>query len=310
LTEAPATTPLSVGDLIGRAIRFFRSNVRLFVKVLLWPTVISIAGKVALNWGCVVFGRRELSLWVPAGCSILFGLVVLLWATFILVLRNLALVRLANGFSSSYEDAYSFVRRRAWVVFALIVCGYLMLGAVGCFWLVELWVAALMFKPGTALMIAWLLALVLGFCGLVATLFMFGLIGLLVLSVVACEEREFSAIGRGFALTFNDLGRATLFGMLVLIIVTSLSYPLSLPAVAISMFEVFRHNLSSMATADPARMPVYIIVLTQAWESIVNMLLWPITWIAYGLFYYDLRIRQEGIDVLQNLKLLQQSGSS
>ena len=77
-----------------------------------------------------------------------------------------------------------------------------------------------------------------------------------------------------------------------------------------SALEFFRHGMSAEHLADPTKVPMYILVLTQAWESLVNMLLWPVTWLTYGLYYYDLRVRQEGLDVLQNLRLLEQRSAS
>jgi hypothetical protein len=143
--------------------------------------------------------------------------------------------------------------------------------------------------------------------GLLATVVLFWLIGLVCVSLASCEERTVPAvIGRGFSLTFHDFGRTLLFGLILVTTVSMLSYPLSLPAVLLSLFEFFRQGMNTEALTEPMKaVPLYVLILTQAWESIVNMLLWPVTYLAFGLFYYDLRMRQEGVDVLQKLELLE-----
>lgn len=305
-----STTPMSAGDLVGRAVRYYRVNLPMFVKVLMWPTLTSIAAKVAMQWGTTVVWNKEWGLIGPAVAATLIGFIVLLVATFILTMRNLALVRLASGFADNFQSAYEFVRSRAGLLFGLIFVGHLMLFGVMMLWCGEIIVSSVMFKPGSALVYAVAVALVIGFVGLIATFAIFMMVGFLTMSIASCENRSFGALlSRGFALTFNDFGRAVLFGILLLATVSLLSWALSIPAVALSFFEVFRHGLAS-ASGDPAKMPMYVLVFSQAWESVVNMLLWPITWLAYGYFYYDLRVRQEGIDVVNGLKLLERAGAS
>src|SRR5262249_22123314 len=159
-------------------------------------------------------------------------------------LRNLALVRLANGFAPDYKEAYKSIKGRMWTIFALIIVGHIILVGGILLWGAELAVSAIMFKPGSGLIVGWAGGLLFGIVGIIASILLFFLIGLVALSTVACEERDFgSIIGRGFSLTFNDFGRTLLFGIILLVTIITISYPLSIPAVALSAFEAFRSGL-------------------------------------------------------------------
>jgi len=312
LSEIILNKPLSVGDVIGRAIRYYRMHLPMCVRILMWPTIAIIIGKVPMQWCLSVLSQRQWEMLPAALGSGLIGLVIFVVANFIIMFRTLALVRLCNGFSNTYDQAYQAVRRQIGKLLLLCLIGYISFFTVLIFWGTVMGVSAVMLKPGTALIYVIFFVMVLGFLGVIATCLVFYLLWPIVMSVAACEERDIGTlISRALSLTFRDFGRATLFGVLLMVTYTALSYTLSLPAVMVSLFEVLRNGIASGAAsaADPSKMPLYVLILTQSWESIVNMLLVPITWLAFGQFYYDLRMRQEGIDVLQNLKLLEQPSS-
>jgi hypothetical protein len=309
LSEIIATKPLSVGDLIGRSVRYYRVHLPLCVRVLMWPTIAIIVGKVPMQWCLTVISQRQWEMMPLALGSGLLGLAIFVVANFIIMFRTLALVRLCNGFANTYDEAYQAVRRQIGKLLLLCLIGYISFFTVLIFCGTVMGVSAIMLKPGSPLLYVMFFVMTLGFLGLIATCLVFYLLWPIVMSLAACEERDVGTlISRALSLTFRDFGRATLFGALLLITYTALSYTLSLPAMVISLFEVLRHGITASA-ADPTKMPLYVLILTQSWESVVNMLLIPISWLAFGQFYYDLRVRQEGIDVLQNLKLLEQPSS-
>ena len=51
-------------------------------------------------------------------------------------------------------------------------------------------------------------------------------------------------------------------------------------------------------------MPVHIIMLNQAWEGLINMLIWPLFFLAFGIFYLELRVRSEALDLNSRLDVL------
>lgn len=249
---------------------------------------------------------KNLSMLVPGLVAIGIGLLVWMIGLWILTLRQMAAVRLVNGFDTSYEDAHKYIKKHAWSILGLVTLGNVLFGGVALLWIVEIIISAVCIKQGAPLLLyGGIFGVVVGIAGILISLICFLLIACMVLTIAACEEQPLSAlVSRGFSLTVKDFGRSLLFGVLLLATLSLLSYPLSLPLVALSVFEFFRHNMSTETLTDPAKMPLYVLVATQVWESLVNMMLWPITFISYGLFYYDLRMRQEGLDVLKNLESL------
>ena len=301
---------MSVGDLIGRAFRFWRLHIPLIMQVLLWPTVISIAGKIGIQWGITLFARKDFSIWPAAALAIGAGFIITIVTAFLLILRNIALIRLCNGFADDFKEAYEYVRTRSGTLIGLVVLGTILISGVMLLWIGELVIAAVLFRPGTALVFVMAFAMWIGLVGVILSAIMYWAIGAVVMSAMACEEKGIGAlIGRGFSLTFNDFGRSLFFAILLIVTVYSLHYPLSLPAICVTVFELFRHGVSS-ANSNPMHMPLYVLVFTEAWESIVNMFIWPVTWLAFGQFYYDLRIRQEGLDVLQTLNQIEKVGAA
>ncbi len=83
-----------------------------------------------------------------------------------------------------------------------------------------------------------------------------------------------------------------------------IQYPLSLPVVLVSIFEFMRQGMSPEFLTDPGKMPFYFTLVSQTWESIIGIVLWPISFMATGLYYYDLRMRKEGIDLIRQIDLL------
>jgi hypothetical protein len=306
LFDAPPDRPQSVGDLIGRAFRIYRRHIPLFFKVLLGPTLASAVGAVGLQWA-VSYGIAMGTSWLPVTASVLsMSLILLIWAKWVLTLRQLAFVRITAGFADTYESAYSFISQRKW-----IILGQYLLAFITSIVLFGLWgalIAVVYFLPrmGLPSMVISLVGILLGITGMVASLCTIMLIGLLVFCVVACENETFGgSITRGFLLAFNDFGRTCSFVLLLFTAVTAISYPLSLPVVALSLGDVVHQGLNSPNLAQSYNVPMYLLIISQLWESVVNMLLWPVIFLAYGLFYYDLRQRQEGLDIIRSLDELE-----
>jgi len=128
----------------------------------------------------------------------------------------------------------------------------------------------------------------------------------MVLAVLACEDLPLSAtVNRGLSLASNNLGHTLTFGLLLFAAISALSYPLSLPVVAFTIVDSIQQELGSGSISEAYKLPLYLMVINQAWESLINMLLWPAMFLAYGLLYYDLRLRQEGLDIARTLEALE-----
>lgn len=313
--DAPATKPQSVGDVIGRGFRIYRVNIPLFVQALMWPTIVSMLGKVVFQWGLTTIVRanfREPLLMIYSIIAILVGLVVSLVALYFLTVRQLSFVRLVDGFAESYKEAHKHVSTRGWMVVLIFIVSVILGLGLSALWMIASLVCANFMKIGSSTLTVATIAFIAATGSFFWAVFILGLITMCAMTVVACEKESLAgAILRGFGLIFHDLGRAWLFGVVLAITISAISYPLSLPIVGLTFFEFFRHGVQNSAQmADPSKIPFYVLVLSQAWESTVNMMLWPIIYLSFGLLYYDLRVRQEAVDVVQTLNLLEQKGTA
>lgn len=304
--DPPPQQLQSVGDLIGRAVRLYRKNYKIFFHVLLWPTVFLTAGKVAFHWGLVnITAKADAKDWTQLGLAAvvaLVGLLSLFIVGFILQLRQLAFIRMAAGFSREYKDAYAYISRRKWSIIGLITLAYMAFFGTSIFWMIEMGICAAFFKVGNASTYGAFVGLVLGGFGFFASLAVAGVALYLSLAVGACEELSIGSLfGRTMSLLFSNFWRSSFFCSLLFIVVLTISYPLSLPMVLVSIFEFVRQGMSTEFLTDPQRMPFYYTLFNQSWESIVSIITWPISFMAVGLFYYDLRMRQEGIDLIDRI---------
>jgi len=296
--DAPPQQPQSVGDLIGRAFRIYRSHWKAFMYALMWPIIIGTIGKVLLQWGVLQFktppGIGMLALSVVATSA---GFLVSLLAAWFVVLRLLAFVRMVDGFAGDFKEAYAAVGKRKWGVIAVSVVGYVITVVMAFAWTAEIVLAALLWKASPAASVA---GIILGILGMVVSVLLVSQVWCVVFAVLACETRSLgSVIGRGTVLVLRDPLRSMGFSLLIFFTLWLLNSPLTLPIVLLNMFELARAH-----TTDATAVPFYCLVITLVWESMITMIVWPVSAIAYGLFYYDLRMRQEGLDLDQGLTLL------
>lgn len=309
--ETPPDQPQSVGDLLGRAFRVYRPNILLFLKVLIGPTAFLIIGSLGVHWGATysLDSQAQRGFALPFLPAILTAsLSVVLVSKWILTIRQLSFVRIVAGFARDYPSAHLYMIKQRWRVLALCLLAGLLFLAAMAFWMLELALTALLPHFGTPIQPLAVAGVLAGTLGLAASACMVILIMLLVFSVAACEDEPVSVlIGRGISLTINDLGRSLGLGILLLIAMIAISYPLTLPVLCLTLFDMFGRGPYSDTLFEHYRLPFYLLVIKQIWESLVNMLLSPVVFLAYGLFYYDLRLRQEGLDLLRRLEALERA---
>ncbi|MBI4532524.1 MAG: hypothetical protein HY711_01145 [Candidatus Melainabacteria bacterium] len=305
--DSPPQQPQSLGDLLGRAFRIYRRNIPLFFKVLLGPTVVSAVGALGLQWAAT-YGLTQtmLSSVLLLATLVTVSLIILLGADWILVLRQLAFVRMANGFAQDYTSAYAYMNQRKWQVLVLSLMSGLIMICAMLAWILALILVVMLPKTTPTFQVLSLGGAILGVVGFAGSTALILVISCLAFSILACEQRSvWELIGRGWDLIFSDLWRSLAFSLLLLLAVTAISYPLSLPVMILTIIDMCRHGLAAETLRESYTMPLYLMVINQVWESLIHMLLWPVIFLAYGLFYYDLRLRQEGLDVLQRLEGLE-----
>jgi hypothetical protein len=127
------------------------------------------------------------------------------------------------------------------------------------------------------------------------------------MAALATESESWNVvISHSFSLMMRDLGRVCGFSLLLTLIALLLSFTLSLPVFFLQTAETLRNGIVAGQKPALLNMPLYLMVISQVWHTGINMVLLPIIFIGYGLLYRDLRVRQEGLDVLQGVQLLTQ----
>ncbi len=301
------TKPLTVGDIIGQSFRICRRQIALVFKVLLLPTVILGIGRVAVVLaGSYAFqSGKEATPQIAWAIVGIVGLICLIWGGLLLAIRQLALVRLFTGFAATIEEATEFVLKRGWSIINLILAWFAICLVAVISWAVVAVLAAPLLKNsgGSAVLASVGIAVsVLGFC---ITVIYLGLAGSLAFYGLAIEDGDLGAVlAKAFNLTFRSFLRTTGFGFLSMLSVAMLAYPLTLP---IWILTVGYFLVTGVATgaSETAQLPAFIQVLNALWETVTNMVIGPICYVAYGLFFCDLKMRLEGSDLLMRLASLQ-----
>ena len=305
----PPQNPQSIGDLVGQAFRVFRQNALFVFRCLLFPSLLSALGSLGLRW-CTSYSLNSQDLMpaiLPLVSIALSSLLLLLWAQWTLALRNLCFVRMATGYSPTYESSYAYVRRKRWTVLAFYLLYWIVPTALAFLWAVELFASAWLLGAGTLFgtvaLIGAILGLVGGLFGLAASLGLTSLATLIVFGVLACEDRPLLEIlGRAIGLAIRDFWRGNAFLLLVLTALTAVFIALSLPLIVTSALEVYQGGTLAEATSQT---PPWIMAFEEFWMAVVNIVLWPVLWVAGGLYYYDLRLRQEGLDIDRQIEGLE-----
>jgi hypothetical protein len=304
LFEPPPGQPQSVGDLVGRAFRIFRRHVPLFFKVLLAPTIIATVGSLGIQWvanyGVTAKGSY---LFAAIGAGVI-SLLVLAAGKWLLTLRQLAIVRMTTGYAADYETAAKFVNQRKWSVLGIFCLAVVGLFASTVGWVILMALIAVLARGSTGAIALLVIGEILCTAGLVLSIGLIFMVNYMILCVVACEDVNIgTAVSRGYNLILGDFWRSWSFAMLLLTAVSSLLYPLSLPLLFLTFGDAVQQHITT--DLDNYTLPVYVMVINQVWESLVNMMIWPVAFMAYGLYYYDLRIRQEGLDISRTLDELE-----
>lgn len=304
--DPPPQQLQSVGDLIGRAVRLYRKNYKLFFHVLLWPTVFLTAGKVAFHWGLVnITSNADMKDWSQIGIGVVvssIGMLALLIVSFVLQLKQLAFIRLFTGVSKTYEHANSIIMQKKWRILGMTALSYFALFAIFIFWISEISISLAFSKGGNALAVFPIIGIVFGITGFAFTLTSLVICMYIAMGVFANENITWKIFSRIATLFFSNFWRSIFFFGLLSVTVIVLSYPLSLPLVSLSLFEFIRQGLTTEFLTNPNKMPLYFTLLNQVWESVISMITWPVVFIATGLFYYDTCMRSDGIDLLDRLQ--------
>ncbi|MDX2106022.1 MAG: hypothetical protein SFY67_06430 [Candidatus Melainabacteria bacterium] len=226
---------------------------------------------------------------------------IALGARWFLYLRQLAIVRIVNGLSTELFDSLKVVMKRQGALLAVgfIVCLLIIGISIACGLTVV--TSAFLFRKGSALAFVPIIIVYASFFSwLVAMCFVYTAT-FLVSCAAVCEKIPISqVISKGLSLSIRAFRRTLLGGFLITVAIVILGPPLYLPVIVFCAVDAFRIGYD----AAGANIPLHWQILWSAWESIVDMVVWPVCFIFYGLYYADMKVRQEGQDMVDELAVL------
>lgn len=310
-TSLNISTPLSIGDIIGRAFRIFRLNILFIARTLMLPTILLCLGRVLLTVAIANVPKATLSLLsVEMILSALAGVLVLIVGGFIFYMRQLALVRFFMGFSDTYAEADKFLRGRYWTLIGLMMATFAAVIITGIFWGVAMALCVPLMGLKGAGFAAALLGITFGIIGFLGSITFISIAGQLSMSCMAMESDDLGTIiTHSAGLTSRAYWRSIVFLLVTTIAVTLIAYPLSFPIVIAVLINSFTSGLLNGTHQAGAQLPVALQVFNQIWEQLMSTIVAPITHICYGLYYCDLRMRQEGLDLMERAKSLELQSS-
>jgi len=296
------STPLSAGDIVGRAFRIFRQNILFIGKILLLPTVFLCLGRIGVLVGCS-YGAKFLN--NPGAGILWFGIaflggIVFCFGAFMMWIRQLAIIRFLTGFAPSYEEAQRLVKGRIYSLIALTITTFMVSLVSTVVWAVLMAISVPALKSQGLLPILASFGLATGILGLIISLVFICMVNYLVTTALALENKDLGVlIGECFTLTLHSFFRSIVFFVLSLTSVMVVAYPMSLPMLLlIGAFML----VQGAATGNPeTALPMYMQVLNSVWETAINMVIGPIYYLSYALYYSDLCMRQHGIDLIERL---------
>lgn len=308
-----ALTPLGAGDLIDRAVRFYRRNFWTFIWIAAPPilagTVISVAWTI-LGRNLFVVDRMN-----NPGETFLYYVFLWLGNIFIWLVETVATLTVMGGASRNFvrhllfgepvtfRETYRNTKSRIFgligasliITFLLAFVFYVILyiGLIIAFILIAIAIVAFSFSPFLATMVSIVLGLVVMFFTgwlffLVASRFAY------VPQVMMVEGQGiFSAIGRSASLASGNVKRLAglvVFTLLAIYSALALFYvPLGWYA-WVNGIEVFNFF-------DPDAVPAWYEIAGQfVWQASL-ILLMPVWMIGLCLLYVDERVRHEGYDI-------------
>lgn len=293
----------SVGDLVGRAFQIYRANIAGWFKFLLYPTIFVLVARVLFQVSSSGVLASKASAGSKTFMVLLFGIasLVALAARWFLYLRQLAIVRVVNGLSAELVDAMKVVSKRQGALLAVgFLVAFLIIGvSIACGLAVI--VSAFLFRKGSPLAFV---PIIMVYASLFSWLVSIGFVytaAFLVSCAAVCEKIPISqVIAKGLSLSLRAFPRTLLGGFLITTAITILGPSLYLPVIIFCALDAFRLGYD----ASGGNLPLHWQILWSAWESIVDMVIWPVCFIFYGLYYADMKVRQEGQDMADELAVL------
>lgn len=302
--EALPDSPLTMGDLVGRSFRAFRLRMPFFFQVFFWPCIISSASMTGVKVCAALWlesPTHSFDLFMKLCGAILASFAVLLFAQWELSLRSLAVVRLLMQVDDTYAQCLAYARKRKWAVLTVYNAAVFLPIVAVAVWAGCIIATCLLWQHSGFVLRALSVLAVCGEAALMTVSFAWAILATsLLFSVLACENLPFKALQkRTMELTMRYLWRGGSFFCLLGLALILVAVSLDMPIFVMSIFEAAVHGQNAAHATYQA--PLYLEIASAIWECVLNIVLLGVALLADGLYYNDLRLRSEGLDILTKL---------
>jgi hypothetical protein len=311
--ELGDVAPQGIGDIIGLAFRITRTNLVSIFRYILVPSLCTLAVTIMFellgHYGAsYVAETKNIAAAIIMALLFLVGVFLSALTWWFLGLRLLSLVRFILGFSPTLEDASKNMMRRAWPLVGLNALASLIIGGISTFAIVFIVIIVALGAALSAVLgpfvtvLTTALGIIVGFSLLIFAAGFYVFMN----CVYACEEQPVGAVlGRAWQLSTSHIFRFIWFSLVFYVVYCIINYPLSLPILIATAADVFRYQMSGGVTAlGPYKQPLYLLIFTSTWGTGMGFIMRPLFLFGFAFLYYDLRLRQDGIDIRRKLEAL------
>jgi hypothetical protein len=301
-------TPMSAGDIIDRAVRLYRHNFLVLLRIVLAPSMVAFAGVILYTIGLrnmsLVRGDTRL---VATGFMIIVGLLLIIIgkASFYAVLgaASRSLVHhFFDGTPLRARDVYQAVRERLWALIGATILLGLLVIVIAC---VIIFIVGFLFSIYAVF--AALLTTSLPYWLQLISHFIFGvfLTALVIILALLCYSRIVyvpqvlmvegksisGSIGRSFSLAGGAVMRIAAIILFWFYVAWSLWLLLMIPPGWYAYWTGV--NISPFS----AEYPFWYNIVQQTLTQLSEILIAPIVMLGFTLLYLDSRVRKEGFDI-------------
>lgn len=311
---------MGIGDIISRSWRLYRLNFKQIIVYGLIGTPLLVFSQLLLNMPSVVSQTPEM-LSMACCCFYPVGLIIFIMGMFIAIWFNFCMVKSffnkLTGENTDYKYIFDHAKKR---VAYLIKFSLLLVAEIIVFYLIDtillfVLLFLMIFTPillgGMAGRENEVIGLVAGITmcifsiGVIIFLTFFIILQFLIcaLQIVIVTIEDITVVGsflKSIDIVANNVTRSGVFAISLTMLWYLLVLYFNMPPLIYSFYEMFKDG---MMTASAGTYPLHVLIVATLWGFLVNMLTWP--WVVSGLtlFYYDIKVRNEGFDLLKALQI-------
>lgn len=300
--------PMSAGDIIDRAVRLYKRNFLVLLRIVLAPSLVAYTGWILLEIGVrnISFDRGDSRLVLMVLLICIGGLLYLVGkVAFYVVLGGASrslVYHFFDGTPLRARDVYQSVREKVWsLIGAMCLIGFLVAG-IGLALLYIVAILMMIYGAVLGLLIAnfpyWIQVVFNSIFGILLVVVVVGVMLMIysrmvyVPQVLMVEGRNvYEAIGRSFRLAKGGVLRIAMLILFWIYVAWSLWILLMIPLGWYAYWTGVDINPFS------AQEPLWYSIAQQTLTQLSEILIAPIVMLGFTLLYIDSKVRKEGFDI-------------